>query len=432
MVPRAFAVVLVLAAAACAGPTPDPLAVSKACAPAGWTAGGFPPGSRDYGLGPGNDVGRIRLLTPESVASGKGVSKPGGATFITDWWTVTPHDETKVTFADGRTGTRYTSTSGQRQVTTEFATPAGTWQLWTRSDEHYDEVLRCVEGRLAGTASPASDAAPATIEIEPRTVALEPGQERQFTATVRDRGGRALSVPVQWDTASDDIVISRAIGTITAAGKLTAIDARGARGRVIARAAGLEATASVVIGLVGPRSVEIVTVSQALPQVRPGASITLVGVARDPQGQVLCWPFSWSVDPPAAGTISFLTKTSDEIVTFAASPTFKGDATVRIATTLGPRGTPSVDGTISIDVGPTRELPSPSLDPRRYISPQAETLAVGRQVRFGVGPSATWAVCPRSIGTIAADGTFTAAAPGEGVVVSTVQGLTGIALVTVR
>src|SRR6266508_2458395 len=159
---RAIAAVLILAVSACAGPAPaqtaaDPLAAAKACAPAGWTAAVFPPGSRDYGFGPGNDIGRIRLITPESVASGKGLSKPGGATFITDWWTVTDHSEANITFADGRSGTQYRSKAGGAQVTTEFTIGAGTWQLWTRSDEHYDEVLRCVEPRLAGTASPTSD-----------------------------------------------------------------------------------------------------------------------------------------------------------------------------------------------------------------------------------------------------------------------------------
>jgi hypothetical protein len=156
MYARAFAAVLLLGAA-CTGPAPaqtsaDPLGVAKACAPAGWTAGVFPPGSHDYGFGPGNDIGRIRLITPESVASGKGLSKPGGATFITDWWTVTDHSETTITFADGRSGTQYRSKAADAQVTTEFAIGTGTWQVYAKSDERYDEILRCVESRLAGTA----------------------------------------------------------------------------------------------------------------------------------------------------------------------------------------------------------------------------------------------------------------------------------------
>ncbi|MBI4348670.1 MAG: hypothetical protein HY553_17665 [Elusimicrobia bacterium] len=147
-----------IAVASCALPTgpaersSDPLGASKACAPSGWTADVFPPGSRDYGFGPNADVGRIRLITPESVASGKGLSKAGGATFITDWWTVSAHEETSIVFADGRVGKQYRSRSGTSRITTEFTTAAGTWQLYSSSDERYDEVLRCVEGRLAGAA----------------------------------------------------------------------------------------------------------------------------------------------------------------------------------------------------------------------------------------------------------------------------------------
>lgn len=143
---------LAAAASSCAGaPPPDPLAAARACAPPGWTADVFPPiGSRDWGFGPATDIGRIRLIAPESVAAGKGLSKPGGARFITDWWMVTEHDEASVTFADGRTGKQYRSKSGRPEVTTEFTTAAGTWQLYSHSDEHYDEVLRCVEARLAG------------------------------------------------------------------------------------------------------------------------------------------------------------------------------------------------------------------------------------------------------------------------------------------
>ena len=142
--------------AACGAPSPaekpmDPLTASRACAPAGWTADVFPFGSRDYGFGPGSDIGRIRLLTPASVAEGKGRSKPGGPTFITDWWNVREHDDASITFADGRTGKQYRSKEATPEITTEFAAGAGTWQLYSKSDEHYDEVLRCVEGRLAGT-----------------------------------------------------------------------------------------------------------------------------------------------------------------------------------------------------------------------------------------------------------------------------------------
>lgn len=144
--------------ASCAAPAPspslaapaDPLAAAQACAPSGWTAGILPFGARDYGFGPGTDLGRIRVITPASAAQGKGLSKPGGATFITDWWTVKDHDTVTVTFADGRRGTQYRSKSDQ-EVTTEFDGAGGTWQLYARSDEQYDAVLRCLEPKLAGT-----------------------------------------------------------------------------------------------------------------------------------------------------------------------------------------------------------------------------------------------------------------------------------------
>lgn len=150
---RRLSLALAVSFAACAGPAPDPGTASKECAPAGWTVGNFPPGSRDFGFGPGIEIGRIRLLLPETVANGRGLSKSGTAAFITDWWTVTEHGETQITFADGRTGTQYRKRAGSA-ITTEFTTAAGTWQLYaSESDErYYDEVLRCVEARLVGTA----------------------------------------------------------------------------------------------------------------------------------------------------------------------------------------------------------------------------------------------------------------------------------------
>lgn len=126
--------------------SPDPLPVLQACAPAGWTASVFPPGSSDYAL----QDGQIRLLIPASVANRP--KSTSTLTFVTDWWTVRDHDTTEVRFADGRTGTQYRSKSGRLALTTEFATGAGTWQLYAQaSEEHYDDVLRCLEPKLAGT-----------------------------------------------------------------------------------------------------------------------------------------------------------------------------------------------------------------------------------------------------------------------------------------
>lgn len=145
-------VVLVLAAIFViysAGPANvDELGTARACAPAGWTADNFPYGSSDYGLGPTSDIGQIRLLTPASVESGDGLSSPGGAIFITDWWKVSPHEELAVTLSDGRLAKQYRSRSMPVRITTEFATPSGTWHLYGSSEEHYDDVVRCIERRL--------------------------------------------------------------------------------------------------------------------------------------------------------------------------------------------------------------------------------------------------------------------------------------------
>lgn len=125
--------------------SPDPLAALQACAPSGWTASVFPPGSSDYAL----QDGQIRLIIPASVA--RRPQSTSTLTFITDWWTVRDHGTAEVQFTDGRKGTQYRSKGGPIRITTEFATAAGTWQLYAQgSEEHYDDVLRCVERRLAG------------------------------------------------------------------------------------------------------------------------------------------------------------------------------------------------------------------------------------------------------------------------------------------
>jgi hypothetical protein len=81
------------------------------------------------------------------------VSRPGptGVTFITDWWTVTDHEERSVALAGGRVGKQYRARTGP-EVTTEIPVGGGTWQLYSRSADHYDDVLRCVDSQLAASA----------------------------------------------------------------------------------------------------------------------------------------------------------------------------------------------------------------------------------------------------------------------------------------
>lgn len=134
---------------------PDPLSAARSCVSGmpDWTVENFPPGARDLGLGPRGQSGVVRLLLPESVANGRGRSQLGGGTFVTDWWTVTPHDETTITFADGSAGKQYRSKGTPPQITTEFTNASGTWHVHTRSaDAAYDELTRCLQGRLASGA----------------------------------------------------------------------------------------------------------------------------------------------------------------------------------------------------------------------------------------------------------------------------------------
>jgi len=124
----------------------------------------------------------------------------------------------------------------------------------------------------------------AAVAVAPTEARVEPGGERQFSATVLDTDGQPLDLVPTWLTAGG-------IGTINDTGGFTAATAEGS-GTVIAVVAGVAGAASVTIGADRenrPPWIHALTADNLSPS--PGESVTVRAQATDSDGDSIT--YSW-------------------------------------------------------------------------------------------------------------------------------------------
>ena len=94
-------------------------------------------------------------------------------------------------------------------------------------------------GESSGPPPPPTPAAVASVDVQPTTGTIDPGQTLQLTATPRDASGTALSRPVTWTTSS------ATIATVSTSGLVSAVTAGAAT--ITATSEGRLGTAAITI-----------------------------------------------------------------------------------------------------------------------------------------------------------------------------------------
>jgi len=238
-----------------------------------------------------------------------------------------------------------------------------------------------------------------TVTVSPPRVTVDPGDVQVCTAAVTDPvTGGEVDADVEW------VVVPERLGSIDARGVFTASSEFGA-GRIAALAYYLDreglGDAAVVVGSAAPADA-VVTVTPRTARFKPGETSRFTADVTDAAGEPIDADVEWTVMPRAAGTI-------DEDGRFTAGP---GDGAGRVLASVATSGGPA-RGIAAVEI----ELPGPSGITVRTRPREAATLP-GDDVVFEaevIGPDGAvldvpvdWIVRPDWIGSISADGVFSA------------------------
>ncbi len=159
-------------------------------------------------------------------------------------------------------------------------------------------------GGDAGPSTPQEPPRPATITIEPASATLTYiSQSTNFTATVRDQYGAAMTVAVTWSSADESVFTVDGTGRVTAAGNGSA--------SLQASSSGLNATASVTVE---QRAAAIKVVSGDGQEALRGTTLPEPVVVRleDRGGHGVAGQEIGFAPGPESGSVSVASTTSDE------------------------------------------------------------------------------------------------------------------------
>ena len=159
-------------------------------------------------------------------------------------------------------------------------------------------------GGDAGPSTPQEPPRPATITIEPASATLTYiSQSTNFTATVRDQYGAAMTVAVTWSSADESVFTVDGTGRVTAAGNGSA--------SLQASSSGLNATASVTVE---QRAAAIKVVSGDGQEALRGTTLPEPVVVRleDRGGHGVAGQEIGFAPGPESGSVSVESTTSDE------------------------------------------------------------------------------------------------------------------------
>ena len=159
-------------------------------------------------------------------------------------------------------------------------------------------------GGDAGPSTPQEPPRPATITIEPASATLTYiSQSTNFTATVRDQYGAAMTAAVTWSSADESVFTVDGTGRVTAAGNGSA--------SLQASSSGLNATASVTVE---QRAAAIKVVSGDGQEALRGTTLPEPVVVRleDRGGHGVAGQEIGFAPGPESGSVSVASTTSDE------------------------------------------------------------------------------------------------------------------------
>ncbi|MFH1689059.1 MAG: Ig-like domain-containing protein [Candidatus Eisenbacteria bacterium] len=238
------------------------------------------------------------------------------------------------------------------------------------------------------------------VTVSPPSAVVEAGGQEQFGATATDPvTGDPVEAELRW------VVIPERIGSIDGTGLFTAGSDEGA-GRVAVRAIAGEregvGNAAVVVGT-PPGPGVVVSVAPAIALVSPGEEFQFNAVVTNESGNPLDADVEWSVMPRRQGVIG-----PDGL--FTAGP---DEGVGRIVATVATSGGPA-RGFARVEI----RRPGPA-GVRIRIRPREAAVTLGGDVQFeaiAAGPDGEpldvpmeWSVRPVWLGSISADGLFSAA-----------------------
>ena len=251
----------------------------------------------------------------------------------------------------------------------------------------------------------------ASVVISPDSSDLVVGQTAQLTAEVRDGSGNALSGrAVTWGTSN------AALATVSSDGLVTAV-APG-KATISATSEGKVASATVNIA---PRPASAVILSPNQATIFPRQSMQLSALVTDDRGLVLPGrPVTYASSDPLVGTVS-----ASGLVTGVSTGSVTITATSEAAT-----------GTASVTV-----LPEPVA--LVEVTPSVTSVTIGHAVQLVAiprsasgqsltGRTVTWSSGSPGVASVSSLGAVTGIAPGTAVIVASVDGTQGSAMVTVR
>ena len=288
--------------------------------------------------------------------------------------------------------------------------------LFTAEAEGTTTVI-ATAGVASGTASvTVSTEAPVldSITVTPQQAILVVGETREFATVCSDTSGNTLpGVSVAWSCSNETV------GTIDANGAFSAL-AEGTT-TVTATAGGISGTAAVTVTAAEPALAKIVLFPSAVT-LNPGDSRQFEAVGLNCYGDfVPDAAIAWTSSDPCVGTVN-------ECGLFVA---LCPGTTTLTASGDGAAGTTTV----------TVACNDPVLS-RIAVTPPAITLNIGDAETFAATAydqfgctmpdvDIAWATCDETVGTIGADGAFTALSAGTATVTATACGVDGTADVTV-
>jgi PGF-pre-PGF domain-containing protein len=302
---------------------------------------------------------------------------------------------------------------------------------WTSSDEAIGTIdangtftalaagtadVTATAGNVTGSATVTVEA-PAepvldSIQITPTGATIVIGDTQRFIVTARDQDGNVMSgVAVNW-TSSDETV-----GAIDADGIFSAL-AEGTA-TVTATVENITATANVTVNNGEPALASIVVVPSAIT-LGSGETQQFTATAFDQFGAEMTGvEIAWTSSDEAVGTIDadglFSALADGTATVTATAESVNGTAEVTVTTlSSGVVVSPSM---ITLDVGGSRQFTATVYDPEGNETPDAVV---------------TWTISDEAVGTIDADGLFSALAEGTATITATAENETGTATVTVE
>jgi PGF-pre-PGF domain-containing protein len=274
-----------------------------------------------------------------------------------------------------------------------------------------------VTGEATVTVSTEAPIEPITTEItiDPLTATVAVNETSQFTATVLDPDGNTMTgVEINWTTSNETI------GTIDETGLFTAATA----GITTVTATAGNESASAIVTVEAPAEPVLESITVTLPEatLAIGDTRPFIVTALDQDGNAMTdVNVTWTSSDEAVGTIDetgiFTALAEGTATVTATAENITGEATVTVISNEPALASIAVTPSeITLGSGETATFTATALDQFGDIMTDVEI---------------NWTSSDETIGTIGADGVFSAVADGTTTVTATAGNMTGEAAVTV-